>query len=136
MGLEAHNGRDYAVPNGTPIFCPKDGIVKVKDSGNLGYGLHVKLRNAEDAQEFVLGHMSRCMVVNGQRVHMGDLIGLSGSTGFSTGGHTHGGFRLLKPSKKDLFSWEVLNYNNGYFGYIDYEEFEICWKGGFLKNSL
>ena len=136
MGLNGHDGIDYGVPSGTVIFAPKDGIIKVKDSGDSGYGLHFKIRNAEDAQEFVGGHLSKVLVADGQRVHMGDKIALSGNSGFSTADHFHGGFRLLKPSDKDLFSWEVLDYNNGYFGYIDYQEFEICFKGNQLKNSL
>jgi len=136
MGMDGHGGRDYAVPVGTPIFSPMDGVVKVKDSYSRGYGLHIKIRNKTDAQEFVLGHLSKVLVVNGQKVNMGDKIALSGNTGLSTNPHTHGGWRLLKQGEGDLFSWQVLNYKNGYFGYIDYAEYEITWKGTYFRNVL
>lgn len=134
--MDGHNGIDYGVPVGTPVFAPINGIVEVKDSGNLGYGLHIKIRNPWKAQEIVLGHLSGVFVVDGQRVNTLDKIALSGNSGFSTGAHVHEGFRLLKPSRRKLFNWEVLEYGNGFKGYIDHLEFIACWKGGFLKNSF
>jgi len=136
FGMKGHNGIDYGVPVGTKVFAPMDGVIKVKDSGQDGYGLHVKLRNEWKAAEIVLGHLSQVVVTNGGRVSMGDLIGYSGNTGFSTGPHVHEGFRLLKPSDADIFSWKVLDYNNGFAGYIDHLEYLITFKGGFLKNNL
>ena len=136
FGMKGHNGIDYGVPEGTPVFAGIDGTVRVKDSGDQGYGLHIKIRNGDKACELVLGHLSKVLVVDGQRVNVGDKIALSGNTGFSTGPHVHEGYRLLKPGKKDLFLWEVLNYNNGFKGYFDHLEFIINWKGGFIKSSL
>ena len=137
FGLKAHCGLDYGVPEGTAVFAPIDGMVKVKNSGTAGYGLHVRIRNPHKACEIVLGHLSEVLVTDGQRVSVGDKIGLSGNTGFSTGAHVHEGFRLLKTGDfKNVFGWEVLDYNNGYKGYIDHLEFLINWKGNFLKNSL
>lgn len=136
--LKAHDGIDYGIPVGTKVFAGIDGIVKVVDSGNSGYGLHVKIRNPFKDCEIILGHLSAIRVANGQRVSVGDLIGLSGNTGFSTAPHLHEGFRRIIPddNEKDVFKWKVADYNNGYKGYIDHLEYLITWKGGFLKNSL
>lgn len=136
FGMIGHNGRDYAIPVGTPIFAPMDGEIIVKDSGKEGYGLHIRIRNDQKDLECVLGHLSETLVYGGRKINMGDKIALSGNTGFSFGPHLHCGFRRLRPSDKDVWSWEVLDYDNGYFGYFDHEEFEITWKGTFLKNTL
>lgn len=136
FGLKGHPGIDYGVPVGTKVFAPMDGVVKVKDSGNNGYGLHLKIRNEWKAAEVVLAHLSEVVVTNGGRVSMGDLIGYSGNTGFSTGPHVHEGFRLLKPGDGDIFSWTVMDYNNGFAGYIDHLEYIVSWKGTLIKNNL
>lgn len=136
-GMIGHNGIDYGVPVGTPVFAPMDGIVKVVDSGKAGYGLHIKIRNPFKRTEVVLGHLSRADVVDGAFVTMGDKIALSGNTGHSTGPHVHEGVRLLKEGgKTPLFEWQVLNYGNGYLGYFDHSEFCINWKGSLKKNTL
>ena len=135
FGMKGHNGLDYGVPVGTPVFSPIDGIVKVKkDKG--GYGWHVKIRNKTKAIECVLGHMSKILVADGAIVSVGDKVALSGNTGFSSGPHVHEGFRRLIPATGDVFKWQVADYDNGYKGYFDHIEFVICWKGGFLKNTL
>jgi murein DD-endopeptidase MepM/ murein hydrolase activator NlpD len=136
MGMTGHNGIDWGIPVGTPIFAPMDGQVKVKDSGKDGYGLHFKIRNPYKASEFVGGHMSDIIQPNGSHVHSGDLMGYSGNTGFSTAPHFHGGYRLLKDSDKDIFSWEVMDYSNGFFGYIDFLEYVLNWKGTHKKFTL
>lgn len=135
--LKGHNGIDYSCPIGTSVFAPMDGIVEIKDEGKEKYGLHIKLRNPIKACEVVLGHLDKILVVSGQKVSLGDKIAISGNSGYSTGAHLHEGFRLLKYDDfKYIFKWEVLNYNNGFAGYIDHLEFIVNWKGGFLKNSL
>lgn len=137
FGLDGHNGIDYAVPVGTPVFAPMDGELIVKDSGKEGYGLHVRIRNDQKDLECVLGHLSEVLVHGGRRVNMGDKIALSGNTGFSFGPHVHEGFRRIRPAgDKSVWEWPVLDYNNGFKGYFDHLEFVITWKGGFLKNSL
>lgn len=132
-----HNGIDHGVPVGTPVFAPMDGTVKVKDSGDAGYGLHVKIRNDFKACEIVLGHFSEVNIHDGSNVNMGDKIGLSGNSGYSSGPHTHTGFRLLKEDLvEDIFKWRVMNYDNGFKGYIDPLPYLLCWKGTHLKNSI
>ena len=136
FGLKGHNGQDYGVPSGTPLFAGIDGVVKVKDSREKGYGLHVRIRNKNKCLECVIGHMSRLNVVDGQIISIGDKIGYSGNTGYSTGPHVHEAFRRLKTGKGDVWDWEVADYNNGYFGYFDHKEFLITFKGNFNKSNL
>lgn len=85
-----HTGIDAAVPIGSPIYAPEGGIVsRVVDYGDtsLGKAVFVKTRAG---YQYIFGHLSDNSVVHkGDRVFAGDLIGLSGSTGNSTGPHLH-----------------------------------------------
>ncbi|MBT7929872.1 M23 family metallopeptidase [Candidatus Peregrinibacteria bacterium] len=136
FGMIGHNGVDFGVSEGTPLFASFDGEVKVKDSKGEGYGLHIKLRSSYRAREAVYGHLSKVTVKSGDRVHLGDVIGFTGNTGFSTGPHLHFGLRHLIPESGDVFKWQVENYNNGYFGYIDVLPWMITFKGTYTLYSL
>ncbi len=86
-----HTGIDYAVPMGTPIKASNSG--KVIYSGWYGgYGKVVIIDhgNCTGAPTTTLyAHMSQPKVSAGQNVTRGQTIGLSGSTGYSTGPHVH-----------------------------------------------
>lgn len=136
-GMLGHNGIDIAVPEGTPVFAPCNGKIKVKNEGTSGYGLHVKIRGWHGAKEVCLAHLSEAVVTDGQNINLGELIGYSGNTGYSTGAHLHFGFRFLNPEHgKDIFEWKVRDYNNGYKGYLDPLKKIICHKGGLKNTSL
>ncbi len=83
-----HAGIDLAGPIGTPIYATADGVVGRSEWNNGGYGNLVELNHGQGIQTRY-GHMSRRLVEAGQRVHRGQLIGLMGSTGRSTGSHLH-----------------------------------------------
>ena len=88
-----HAGVDIAHDAGTPILAADDGIVaSVQDSmlnGVLiGYGRHVVIAH-ESGIMTLYGHMNAYAVKVGQVVHQGDLIGVMGSTGNSSGSHLH-----------------------------------------------
>lgn len=136
FGLKGHNGTDLRAAVGTPVFAATDGIIKTKDSGHLGYGLHVKIRNPFKLCETVYAHLSDVNVVDGQIVNAGDFLGLSGNTGNSDGAHLHFAYRMLKEGSGDIFTWQVLNYDNGYLGYIDVVEYMAAWKGSLIQNNL
>jgi len=133
MGMKAHNGIDFGIPTGTPIFAPMDGEVVCKKSKS-GYGWHIKIRNPYKGCEVVLGHLSNFYVKTGDRVNTLQKIGLSGNTGFSTAPHLHVGLRFLEYDKGHVNKWKVKDYNNGYFGYIDFEM--GTWKGSTVTNNL
>jgi murein DD-endopeptidase MepM/ murein hydrolase activator NlpD len=82
-----HAGIDLAGPIGTPIYATADGVVDRTEWVN-GYGNLVELDHGHGIQTRY-GHLSKSMVVAGQKVKRGDMIGLMGSTGRSTGSHLH-----------------------------------------------
>ncbi|HMG48892.1 MAG TPA: M23 family metallopeptidase [Allosphingosinicella sp.] len=83
-----HAGIDLAGPMGTPIYATADGIVGRSEWNNGGYGNLVEIDHGQGIQTRY-GHLSQRIAQPGQRVHRGDLIGLMGSTGRSTGSHLH-----------------------------------------------
>ena len=129
FGLKGHNGLDFRAPVGTPLFSPFEGVVSVTDSGGTGYGLHVKIRcNVKGKEkEAVLGHFSRMDVKTGDTVSMGQQLGLSGNSGFSTGPHLHFGFRFLLPGTGSIWTWPVKDAGNGFAGYVDQTKYLLTW---------
>ncbi len=86
-GWRMHSGLDLAAPAGSPIFSPSDGVVTFANWRG-GYGLLVEVAHGGGmATRF--GHLSRIAVLPGQSVRRGDVLGLVGSTGRSTGPHLH-----------------------------------------------
>jgi murein DD-endopeptidase MepM/ murein hydrolase activator NlpD len=83
-----HPGIDLAGPLGTPVYATADGIVDRSEWNNGGYGNLVEIDHGQGIQTRY-GHLSQRIAQPGQRVHRGDLIGLMGSTGRSTGSHLH-----------------------------------------------
>ena len=85
--LARHNGVDIPAPRGTPIYATADGIVgRAQRLG--GYGNYVEVEHGNLIQTRY-GHMSSYVVVPGQQVKKGDILGYVGSTGRSTGNHLH-----------------------------------------------
>ena len=83
-----HKGMDFAAGTGTPVYATADGRVSVAATGDTGYGNHVDIEHGYDYMTRY-GHLSKILVKTGQNVKRGDLIGLVGSTGKSTGPHLH-----------------------------------------------
>ena len=82
-----HQGVDIPLKTGDPIYAAFTG--KVRMSKYLGgYGNVVVIRH-ENGIETFHGHLSKRMVAEGDWVNAGDVIGLGGSTGRSTGPHLH-----------------------------------------------
>ena len=86
-----HNGVDIATGMGgsmPPLLSCKSGTVVRAGWDPWGLGLHVRIDHG-DGYETVYGHMSRIDVSYGENVKRGEVIGLMGSTGRSTGAHVH-----------------------------------------------
>ena len=83
----AHQGVDLPLRTGTPVYAAFDGRVRAS-TYNSGYGNLVVIRH-ENGLETFYGHLSKREVEVGDWVHAGDVIGLGGSTGRSTGPHLH-----------------------------------------------
>ncbi|WP_419722898.1 M23 family metallopeptidase [Sphingobium aquiterrae] len=82
-----HKGIDIPGPVGTPIYATADGIVARSGWVN-GYGNMVEITHG-NGMETRYGHMSKLIVEPNSRVRRGQIIGLMGSTGRSTGSHLH-----------------------------------------------
>jgi len=83
-----HPGIDLAAPLGTPVYATADGIVDRSEWNDGGYGNLIEIDHGQGIQTRY-GHLSERIAQPGQRVRRGDLIGLMGSTGRSTGSHLH-----------------------------------------------
>lgn len=82
-----HRGIDVRQPAGSPLYATFSGKVRIA-SYYRGYGNLVVIRHANGLETFY-GHMSKINVKPDQWVNAGDVIGLAGSTGRSTGSHLH-----------------------------------------------
>ena len=82
-----HHGVDWFVPQGTNVFAACDGVV-VSAGWAGGYGYCVVLRHS-DGKMTRYAHLSVVSVSAGQSVTQYQQVGLSGSTGNSTGPHLH-----------------------------------------------
>jgi murein DD-endopeptidase MepM/ murein hydrolase activator NlpD len=83
-----HPGIDLAAPLGTPVYATADGVVDRSEWNDGGYGNLIEIDHGQGIQTRY-GHLSQRIALAGQTVHRGDLIGLIGSTGRSTGSHLH-----------------------------------------------
>ncbi len=98
-GHGSHIGIDIRVPEGTPVRAIANGIVTQVENDKGGYGLYIVIRNPHmpdpdhPEKTTVLhsnyAHLSSQMVQVGDLVEKGQVIGLSGMTGFATGPHLH-----------------------------------------------
>ncbi|OGC03517.1 hypothetical protein A2276_01220 [candidate division WOR-1 bacterium RIFOXYA12_FULL_43_27] len=86
-GRNMHTGLDIAAPSGTPIKAADGGEVILSKWWD-GYGKAVVINHGKNIQT-VYGHMSRIYAQEGTSVAKGQVIGLVGSTGYSTGPHLH-----------------------------------------------
>jgi murein DD-endopeptidase MepM/ murein hydrolase activator NlpD len=86
-GHRMHSGIDLAAAEGTPVTAPQDGVVSFSNWSG-GYGLLVAVEHPSGVQTR-FGHLSRVAVRPGQQVRKGQVLGLVGSTGRSTGPHLH-----------------------------------------------
>ena len=91
-----HNGIDVKVYIGDTIRAAFNGKVRVvKNQGRrTGYGKYVIIRH-DNGLETVYGHLSKQLVSEYQYVEAGEVIGLGGNTGRSTGSHLHFETRFL-----------------------------------------
>jgi hypothetical protein len=82
-----HYGQDFAVPLGTDVYATGNGIV-LEAGRNSGLGNYIVIDHGYGLRT-TYGHLSRIRVAKGEQVKRGDLIGLSGNTGTSSGPHLH-----------------------------------------------
>ncbi len=121
-----HFGVDLRLHTGEPVYSAFDGIVRVsKYSESFGYVVVVRHYNGF---ETLYAHFSKLLVLPGQSVKAGDIIGLGGNTGHSTGSHLHFEVRFMgkaiDPNRVISFNERKLYSNNisidkSYFDHLD-----------------
>ena len=84
---EFHQGIDLAIPVGTPVRTIADGRV-VHAGPGTGYGKYVKIVHPGGFAT-IYSHLSKYEVHVGEKVKQGEVIALSGNTGWSTGPHLY-----------------------------------------------
>ena len=89
-----HNGLDLKVNIGDTIVAAFDGKVRIVKYERRGYGKYVVIRH-DNGLETIYGHLSKQLVEENQLVKAGEVIGLGGNTGRSTGSHLHFETRFL-----------------------------------------
>lgn len=100
-GYDSHTGADFACDSETPVLAVKDGTVLISTSlknsngSYRSYGEYVAIDH-HDGTITLYAHMlpNSRTVVEGQEISQGQMIGLVGSTGNSTGPHLHFEVRL------------------------------------------
>ncbi len=95
--IEFHMGIDISNNLGTAIYATASGVVK-KVEYEDGYGKFIRLDH-ENGYETIYAHLYSAQVNPGDRVEKGQIIGLMGSTGLSTGPHLH--YEVLVGGERD-----------------------------------
>lgn len=105
IGYGEHKGVDYGVPVGTKLIAPIDGTVSYvtyndgtsNPRGGAGKGIII---TDSQGRQHLMWHLSQIGVTKGQQVKKGNLVGLSGDSGNSTGPHLH--YQINNASGQDI----------------------------------
>lgn len=105
-----HQGLDIKVYVGDTIRAAFDGKVRVVACEGLrkGYGYYIVIRHP-NGLETLYGHLSKQLVKENQVVRAGEVIGLGGNTGRSTGSHLHFETRLLGEAINPVYMFDFPN---------------------------
>lgn len=89
-----HYGTDIKVQIGDSLRSVWDGQVRIVGYDPRGYGHYVVIRH-DNGLETVYGHLSQPLFDENERIFAGEVLGLGGNTGRSTGSHLHFEIRYL-----------------------------------------
>jgi murein DD-endopeptidase MepM/ murein hydrolase activator NlpD len=103
-----HHGTDLKLTTGQNVYTAFDGIVRIRSYDRNGYGYFIVVRH-KNGLETLYGHLSKFLVEVGQEVKSGEIIGLGGNTGRSTGAHLHFEIRYqgLSINPTEIFDFNV-----------------------------
>lgn len=108
-----HTGLDFRAKVGTDIYATANGVViQARNSDPGGYGKMVKIIHGYGF-ETLYGHLSSVLVKEGDIIKKGDLIGLTGNTGSSSGPHLHYEVKYLRKyiDPKDFLYWNIKTFD-------------------------
>lgn len=88
-----HSGTDVAVPAGTPLVAPADGVVVLATDHPFTLEGNLVILDHGMGLNSAFLHLSRIEVRQGQRIRQGEPIGRVGATGRATGPHMHWGMK-------------------------------------------
>ncbi len=83
-----HWGMDFTAPIGTEVYATGNGVIEDVEVNSWGYGKSILINHGYGFKTRY-AHLSAFKVKKGDKVKRGDLIGLLGNTGKSTGPHLH-----------------------------------------------
>ena len=106
-----HRGVDVSVIRDEPVVAAFPGTVVVSKYNQGGYG-HYVLVEHENGLSTLYGHLSERLVKVGEKVYPGDIVGLAGNTGKSSGAHLHfeiryGEINIDPETIVDFPNWEL-----------------------------
>jgi murein DD-endopeptidase MepM/ murein hydrolase activator NlpD len=101
----AHKGTDFRASLGTEVRAVNLGIVRLVEEGRT-YGKTIVVDHGLGVQSFYL-HLSEIKVKKGQIVKRGEVIGLSGQSGYATGPHLHLSLRINGSSVDPMKFFEL-----------------------------
>lgn len=124
MGMKNHNGEDYLAWLAEPLYhgANFDGWMKTERDSAGGIGVDVvsnePLLYCEECKQYHYvkaryWHLQDTIGYDGRKIKMGDVIGLAGSTGASSGVHLHLGYKWCDKQGRGIHK------NNGFYGAME-----------------
>jgi len=101
-----HNGIDFAINKGTIYAAGSGKILATGNNGKYAYGYWIAIDHGNGLVT-LYGHLSKQLVSKGDSVKIGDKIGISGNTGYSTGPHLH--FSVFAKKTFDLTESKIVS---------------------------
>ena len=99
-----HRAVDVGLPEGNAVYAADTGTVTYAGWNTFGYGNLIVVNHGNGYETFY-AHLSAINVVPGQIVYQGNVIGLTGNTGRSSGPHIH--FEIRLNGNQDDPCWYV-----------------------------
>jgi len=103
-----HYGTDLKLQVGDSVHCAFNGMIRIAKRSRT-FGNYVVIRH-DNGLETIYGHLSKILVNVNQRITAGNVLGLGGNTGRSTGPHLHYEVRYLGNSINAL---DIINVEEG-----------------------